>query len=270
MWSLLFTLAMFSSESIDLSGLTVEQRKTFDRVAEEEFCGCNSSLTLAGCIATRPQCGFAKEVGTILARAVEQGHNANTLLNMFAGNTLGSFCNKPLNLALAGAPSLGSNKAPITLVEFADFRCPHCKMMAPVVRDAIQKAGKRVYFVFLPFPLRDHPLSLQAAEAAYAAFAQGKFPQFSEALFATHDELEIEVILAVAKQVGLDMKTFQNDLSGQKYRQAVTDAKQLALKAGIESTPSFFVNGRPFEPQESFAFADRFSLELSRAGKNCD
>src|SRR6266853_6975719 len=80
--------------------------------------------------------------------------------------------------------TLGDEHAPVTLVEYGDYECPHCGRAHPIVREAQKRMGRRLRFVFRNFPLAEmHPHAVHAAEAAEAAAIQGKFWEMHDLLF---------------------------------------------------------------------------------------
>lgn len=271
MSSFLLALALTTPGVPDLSTLSPQQRTIFERVAQEEFCNCQSSLTLNGCFAARPDCKVAQHLGKMLVRSVSVGLSSDEILAFFSSRVSGPFCTKPAPLAIAGAPERGSKNAPITLVEFADFRCGHCREVAPMVKKALEQYGKRVRFVFAPFPLQNNSVSVSAAVAMLAAGNQGKQWEMHELLFAPGaEDFADATLVRLARQLELDVKRFEADLKSPALKQQVLAIKQAGLDAGIEATPTFFVNGRRFEPDpDLFTFADRFDLELDRSAGRC-
>lgn len=255
----------------DMSALTPKQRDTFDKVATEEFCGCASSLTLSGCNATKPDCKIADHFSRVILRGVQVGLNVDDILGFMSSRVSAPFCAKPKPLALEQALTKGPKDAKVTLVEFADFRCGHCREAAPQVAKAIAKYGKRVRFVFAPFPLQNSTQSVGAAAAMYAAGAQNKGWEMHEALFTdAAKDFEPAAFLAIAKRLGLDLKRFEADMASPATRDRVLAIKQIGLDVGVEATPTFFVNGRPFEPDpDLLTFADRFEMELDRNAGRC-
>jgi thiol-disulfide isomerase/thioredoxin len=154
-----------ASSRVDLSTLTPAQRATYNKVATEEFCSCDSSLTISGCLATRPKCRIAERLAELVKRGCIAGANSDELLAFLSHNVMGPFCRNPVALPLTQAPQTGASDAPVTLIEFADFRCSHCRAAAPKVHAVLDSYGKkRVKFVFVPFPLQDHPSSVLAAK----------------------------------------------------------------------------------------------------------
>jgi len=255
----------------DLSLLNTGQRLAFDRVAQDEFCGCDSALTLSGCLQMRPDCAVADHLGRLAFLAAQANLPASEILSYVSDRVMGPFCSRQRSIDINGAPVKGPKRAAVTIVEFADFRCPHCKQAAAILKDAYKGLSKKVRFVFVPFPLQDHPISVVAAEASLAAQAQGRFWEMHDALFDHQDEdFSPEVLLKAAKQAGLDLKKFQSDLAAKTFRSKVGRLKDQGVKAGVQGTPALFVNGRPYEIDPTlFTLADRVAMERDRNRGKC-
>lgn len=255
----------------DLTALSAKQREVYARVAADEFCSCTSSLTLAACNDSKPKCKTADHLSTILARIAQAGLSVDEISAFMSSRVSGPFCGKPKTLKIDDAPSKGDKNAPITIIEFADFRCPHCRDAAPRVHDAISKYGKKVRFVFVPYPLQDNPQSINAAAALLAAGNQNKLWEMHAALFsAPSTDFEQPLLLGIAGKIGLDVKRFTADLGSAAVRDRVTALKTAAVTAGVQATPTFYVNGRELQPDpELYTFTDRFEMELDRNSGTC-
>ncbi len=143
-----------------------------------------------------------------------------------------------------GYPSFGPDDAPITIVEFSDFQCPFCKQWHQTVYEPLLAAypGK-IRVVYRHLPLTSiHPDAQGAAEAAMCANAQGKFWEFHDKLFAG-EALGAGIYSQYASDLGLDVKKFEACITKGAYRQAVQEDSDFALNLGVNSTPTFFVNG---------------------------
>src|SRR5882757_4038984 len=117
----------------------------------------------------------------------------------------------------------GSANAPLTLVEYGDYQCPHCAAADPVVR-AVQKAfGDDLRFVFRNFPLTEmHPAAEPAAELAEGAAAQGKFWEVHDAIFAWSrrhgpESLGPEAFGSIVAALGLDAATLDAAVREHRY-----------------------------------------------------
>jgi protein-disulfide isomerase len=151
------------------------------------------------------------------------------------------------DLAMAVDPARdhlrGPTDAPVTLVEYGDYECPHCGRAAPVVRDLLASFGDQVRFVFRHLPLPDvHPNAALAAEAAEAAGAQGAFWPMHDLLFTHQDALQLADLIRYAADLGLDTGRFERDLRTAKFGVRVAQDVNSAEEAGVAGTPTFFIN----------------------------
>ena len=136
--------------------------------------------------------------------------------------------------------ALGSADAPVTLVEYGDYECPHCGAAHPIVKRALRRLGRDVRFVFRNFPLGEiHPHAVAAAEAAEAAGLQDEFWRMHDHLFEHQDALEREDLVGYAKHLGLDSARFALDLE--------SDAIEDRVRSGVNGTPTFFIDGSRFD-----------------------
>lgn len=163
-------------------------------------------------------------------------------------------------------PVLGSEDAEITLIEFSDFECPYCTRWHTDVFDRIREDyPDQVRFVYRDFPLKSiHPNAVPAAEAANCANEQDAFWEFSEKLFGGELGLNPEAYLEYANQIDLDTDEFAKCIEEGRYSQEVEDDYQYAAQLGVQSTPTFFLNGIPLigaQPYE--VFKDVIERELA-------
>ncbi len=142
----------------------------------------------------------------------------------------------------------GPADAPVTLVEYGDFECPHCGRAYPVVRWLQEQLGSDLRFVFRNFPLREsHPHAEHAAEAAEAAGARGEFWPMHSMLFEHQDALEDDDLVRYAGEIGLDEDEIASDLDAGTFEPAVEADFMSGVRSGVNGTPTFFVNGERFD-----------------------
>lgn len=142
----------------------------------------------------------------------------------------------------------GPATAPVTLVEYGDFECPYCAQARPVVEQLRRHFGARLRFVFRHFPLTQlHPHAEQAAEAAEAAGAQGKFWPMHDALFAHQRDLAEQDLVRYAERAGADPQAVTRALAAATYRDRVKADFLSGVRSGVNGTPSFFINGRKYD-----------------------
>ena len=158
----------------------------------------------------------------------------------------------PEDLAHAGPDGdvvLGSEKAPVTIIEYASMTCPHCAHFSATTFPELQKryidTGK-VRFIFREFPLD----ALAAAGFMLARCAgKDKFMPIVETLFAKQADWvvkePIEPLKSIAKQFGFTEESFNQCLANQQVLNGIQAVRDQAVqKLGVNSTPSFFINGK--------------------------
>lgn len=145
---------------------------------------------------------------------------------------------------VANEPFQGPANAPVTVVMFTDFQCPACAATYPVLRKVIFEFGDKVRFVVRDFPLvNNHENAFNAAVAANAANAQGKFFEYKEILYQNQDQLEKNFLVEYASKIGLNIEKFIADLENQKFAEEVREDMKDGEKYGVRGTPTIFVNG---------------------------
>jgi len=149
-----------------------------------------------------------------------------------------------INVSLGAGASRGDLNSPVTVVEFTDFQCSACGGMYPIVEEVLKSYGTRVHFVMRNFPLTAvHPNAYNAAQAAEAAKAQGKYWEYIDILFKNQTTLDRDSLKKYATQAGLDRKQFDADFDSGKYEPVLRKDIEEGETYGIEATPTFFING---------------------------
>ena len=141
----------------------------------------------------------------------------------------------------------GNPEAPLTLVEYGDYECPFCSRATGGIDEVREHFGDDLLYVWRHLPLeRVHPRAFDAARAAEAAGLQGKYFEMGVELFAHQDDLEWSDIYRYANAVGLDLEQFDQDVRvhPSKVLHRVQDDAQDAEAMDLNSTPTFFVNGK--------------------------
>ncbi len=172
----------------------------------------------------------------------------------------------------------GSATPKVILVEFSDFECPACGAAQPAVAQVIAKYKDDLKFVYRHFPLEQHTHAQKAAETAEAAGAQGKFWEMHDLLFKNQTNLADDVINGLGIELKLDMDKFTKELSGGTYGAKVKKDQADGIALGINSTPSFFLNGKKLnlfsfndldsEVQKAISSASPFSVTPSASSSS--
>ena len=130
-------------------------------------------------------------------------------------------------------------------MEYGDFECPFCSRATGSIDEVRAHFGDELRYVWRHLPLeRVHPRAMDAARASEAAGLQGKFFEMAVTLFANQDYLEWQHIYRYADGIGCDIRQFDEDLHSPKVLHRVEDDAQDAELMDLNSTPTFFVNGR--------------------------
>lgn len=143
-----------------------------------------------------------------------------------------------------GEPARGPQDAAVTIVEFSDFQCPFCKQSHPVVEELLAEYGDRVRFVYRDYPLPNHPRAFPAAEAARCAGEQDRYWEYHGNLMTVAGDLSDEDLAKRAGEADLDLDAFSDCLESDRQEAAIQASIEDAVDAGVNSTPSFFINGR--------------------------
>jgi len=138
----------------------------------------------------------------------------------------------------------GPEDAPYTLVEYGDYECPDCGRLYVILRDLQQEIASRLRIVFRHYPLSGvHHHAQQAAEAAEAAGAQGKFWEMHTLLFERQQDLRTKDLIRYAEELTLDVERFRDELKNQTYSERVRADFLAGVQNGVYGTPGLFLNG---------------------------
>ncbi len=161
---------------------------------------------------------------------------------------------EPLSEEVAAqGPSRGPKDASVTVVEFADFQCPYCRQMAPLLRQALEKYPHDLRLVYRQMPLTDiHPDALHAAQASVCAGQQGKFWEMHDALFADAAALDPAGLKRTAQRLQLKAQPFAECLQSDAVTAAIQADAAAGAQLAVNGTPGLFVNGRFFGGAISF------------------
>ena len=138
---------------------------------------------------------------------------------------------------------IGNPKGNVTMVEFFDYQCIHCKKMAPTISELVKK-DKNLRVIYKEFPIFGKSSEL-ASQAALAAAMQGKYMQMHEALLKVEKRLDTKVVMDTAKSIGLNMTKLQKDMESKEVTDQLEANRQLAEKMHLMGTPAFVVAATP-------------------------
>jgi protein-disulfide isomerase len=158
----------------------------------------------------------------------------------------------------SGDISTGNPKAKVTLIEYADFQCPACAAYHPVVNQLLAAYKDRLFYIYRLFPLeQEHANALISAQAAYAAYKQEAFFSYGDLLFNNQNDwatlqYPTNVFMTYAQNLKLDVNKFKTDMTSSDTQTYVKDSENQALSEGVNSTPSFFINGKMIQNPNNY------------------
>jgi len=208
-------------------------------------------MKLAQCRVEDPGCSFSRGLSATIVTALKEGKTETTALaaadaSKFAHPPEHKVLDDQVAIPVSGSPVTGPAEAKITLVEFSDFQCPYCVKAIHQLEAVMKAYPNDVKLIFKQYPLESHPQASISAAAALAAHQQGKFWPMHDALFANRTRLSRATILQLAGGLGLDMKRFTADMDSPATKKAVTKDVDDGDKAGVEATPTIFIDGQRY------------------------
>ncbi len=233
-----------SLPQVDTSSLDEFTESIWIDMVNELLSPCGEPVSVARCIAESRKCKRCVPAARYVARLVNDGYSRDELRDIYRiryGDD---------------SPLRGSPMAEVTMFEFSDFQCPHCKMTAPYLKKVVEESNGKVKLVFKQYPLPGHPKARDASRATIAAEKQGKFWEMHDLLFKNQDELQTAKLEDYAKQLGLDVKRFKADMQSKETERKIEADIAEGHAVGVDSTPSIYVNDRRyiFPPEQLGAY----------------
>lgn len=202
-----------------VSTMNAEQQKQMEKVIHDYIVNNPEVLVEASQVLQQKQ---QKEMQSQAQSAILQ--NATDL---FKGDT-----------AVAGNP-----KGDVTMVEFFDYQCIHCKKMKPIVSSLIEK-NKNLRVIYKEFPIFGKSSEF-ASQAVLAAAKQGKYNEFQDALLKLEKPLNETLVLDTAKSVGLNVDQLKKDMTSKAIQDELAANRTLAEKIRLMGTPAFVIASTP-------------------------
>jgi protein-disulfide isomerase len=148
----------------------------------------------------------------------------------------------------------GPADAPVTLVEYGDYECPHCGRAYPIVKALQKEFGNRLRLVFRNFPLRElHPHAEAAAETTEFAGEHKKFWEMHDLIFENQSALSERLLGELAQRLGLDANALRESLRSGAFSERVARDFSGGVRSGVNGTPTFFINGARHDGSFDFA-----------------
>ena len=229
---------------LSVSELGKFETKVFFRVLNNEPSACGKAHSLLTSLQKDPSCRKSFWAAKHVFRLVRDGYTDSEITEHLANRFMDE---DTLDLALANSPFKGPAGARVTVVEFVDYQCPHCKAIQSVLHELMEAFPADVKVYFKHFPLSQHTNARQAALAATAAQRQGKFWAYSDRVWANSNQLTSAKLEQIAKDVGLDVQQWRQDIESNAVVGQVDNDKNLGQEIPIAATPAIFINGKAYK-----------------------
>jgi protein-disulfide isomerase len=237
---------IMDAKGVDTSSLSEAQRTSFFQMINMEPSACGEAHSLAKSLRDDADCRDSLVVAQFIAERVGSGVTPSDV-KLELDEIVDAL--RVREIPIEGRPVFGNERAPVTVVVFADFECPHCRSEAPIIRKAIESFRGQAKMVYRHFPLSGHARARVAAIATEAAHSQGKFFQMHDQVFAHQTQLEDADLEKYAKSIsGLDFAKWKTEFQARKGEAQVEADRKAGEELQITGTPAVFINGRYFHP----------------------
>ncbi len=225
---------------VDLSDMDADERALFDKVTGGEMCPCGAAMSLAKCLSRDDVCSSAISLASLAASSIRKGLIYGEVVDAMIRQLERS--SKPREFDITGRPLRGPADAPVKIVEFSDFECPHCSRVRPAVYAVLKAFPKKVALVFKNYPLPFHQHAANAAAAGQIAHKRGKFWDMHDKMFDGQADLSQGRLTGFLRDLGIDAaKVSEADWNAAKAL-VIADLEE-GDKAGVQATPTLYLNG---------------------------
>jgi protein-disulfide isomerase len=250
-------------EGVDTAPLTQREKKEWSSYVGEFLSPCPSvPVPIAQCVKDKRDCDRCVPAAKYIVKLVKDGMTREQVEKVYKNRF---DADKVKNVPIDGSPTKGPEGAPLTIVEYADFQCPHCGEFAPQMDKLLEQHKGDVRFVYKFYVLGKFPNSENAARAAIAAGKQGKFWEMHHLIFSNQQNLDQAGLDGMAKELGLSVDRLHADMQAPETAERIAKDRKLGEELKIEGTPTIFINGRQYDGHQDLN--DWLNLELSMMGK---
>jgi predicted DsbA family dithiol-disulfide isomerase len=171
------------------------------------------------------------------------------------------------NFDISRSPYRGAADAPVVIVEYTDFQCPYCAHLGATLDQMMRLYPGKLKIVYKSFPLSSHKYSWQAATAAMAAYKKGKFWAFYKELFANYNRMNDAKLMEIRKKFGFNTPEFEALMNSPEIRTQVAFDRNEGIRAGVQGTPTVFINGKRLFNKRPEGFKEAIDEALKAAKK---
>jgi protein-disulfide isomerase len=237
-----------SLPGVDTAALTPREKKEWSSYVSELLSPCSDTpVPIAQCVQEKRNCSRCMAAAKFILKGVRDGMSREQIEKAYHGRF---DADKIKNVPIDGSPSKGPDSAPVTIIEFADFECPFCAMMAPQLEKTFAERPKgEIRFVYKFFPLASHQHGELAARAGIAAINQNKFWELHDKMFANREHLEQSDLDSYARELGMNIQKLHDDMQAPATTDRIARDKKLGESLDVKGTPTIYINGRDYDPR---------------------
>ncbi len=225
----------------DASG---RERSLEAKLAAQLYAPCpDQAVSIRQCVDEARSCAACKPALELISAKVKEGMDDPQIREAYALR----FGPNKKAMEVDDSPAQGPASAPITMIVWTDFECPHCRRAMPILDRIVAQSAGKVRVVHKFYPLRSHTNAEGAARAAIAALYQGKFWEMERTLFANQGKQSDSELLQYATDLKLDLNRWHADLTSERTNKILTRDHDEAEKADLGWTPFILINGRVFD-----------------------
>jgi protein-disulfide isomerase len=250
-------------QGIDTSAMTPRERHEWSALVSDLLAPCpNAPVSVAQCIEEARPCGSCGQAAKWIASAVRNGASETQVARAYKERfDPGAAKAIPID----GSPTKGPDNAPVTIIELADFECPHCAGAVPLIDATMAAHPGRVCLVYKSYTLQFHTRGEPAARAAFAAGMQGKFWEMEHLLFERQQHLEDADLARYAQMLKLDLAKWKADMDSAAVKERVARDHKLGEELKVKGTPTIYINGRELDIEQDESLEQRVAAELGVA-----
>ena len=245
---------------VDTSAMTPRERQEWSALVSELLAPCPAvPVSVAQCVLEQRPCGSCAQAAKWVANAVRNGASPDQVHHAYAQRFDPSSMKA---IPIDGSPTKGPDDAPVTIIELADFECPHCAGAVPMLDAVVLAHPGKVRLVYKSYTLQFHTRGEPAARAAFASGMQGKFWEMEHLLFERQQHLEDADLERYAQMLKLDIAKWKADMQSPAISDRIAHDHKLGEDLKVKGTPTIFVNGRELDIEQDESLEQRVASEL--------